>query len=244
MKLTILGFWGGTPEQGGATSGYLLQDGNINILIDCGSGVLSKLSQIMDITQLSTLLLTHWHFDHMADLPIVDYRFNRALRNSEVEERLTVLAPAVPFEMKDFLQLNHLSLQQIEDQEPYRIGNLTINFLPVKHTIACYAVKISNGEKTFVFSGDSAYYEDIAHFAEGADVFLCEATNVEGSIHSTGKGHMNGLEAGKLAKLAEVKQLILTHLPSDGNFNLIKANAESEYDGEVLLANEVDEVII
>ena len=47
MKLTIIGFWGGYPKKNGASSGYLLEHDGFNLLIDCGSGVLAKMQNMI-----------------------------------------------------------------------------------------------------------------------------------------------------------------------------------------------------
>ena len=45
MKMTVVGFWGGFPEAGEATSGYLFEHDGFRLLVDCGSGVLAQLQK-------------------------------------------------------------------------------------------------------------------------------------------------------------------------------------------------------
>ena len=45
MQLRILGMNGGFPEPGGATSGYLLTDGDTSLILDLGSGTLAELTK-------------------------------------------------------------------------------------------------------------------------------------------------------------------------------------------------------
>jgi ribonuclease BN (tRNA processing enzyme) len=40
-KINTIGWWGAYPSAGEATSGYLLQSDDLNILVDCGSALLS-----------------------------------------------------------------------------------------------------------------------------------------------------------------------------------------------------------
>ncbi|MGG5833061.1 MBL fold metallo-hydrolase, partial [Bacillus pumilus] len=42
-------------------------------LVDCGSGVLSKLQQYIDIEELDAVLLSHYHHDHIADIGPLQY---------------------------------------------------------------------------------------------------------------------------------------------------------------------------
>ena len=46
MKITIIGCRGAYPEQNQATSGYLIETSKTKVLLDCGSGVLSKVQNI------------------------------------------------------------------------------------------------------------------------------------------------------------------------------------------------------
>ena len=51
MKVTVLGYYGGYPDNGIATSGYLIQTEKINLLLDCGSGVLFRRGLIISLPQ-------------------------------------------------------------------------------------------------------------------------------------------------------------------------------------------------
>lgn len=71
MKVKILGYWGGYPSAGGATAGYLVTTDEGHILLDCGSGVMSKLPAEVKVEDLSGVILSHLHHDHMADLGVL-----------------------------------------------------------------------------------------------------------------------------------------------------------------------------
>ena len=90
MKLTVLGKYGPYPAANGATSGYLLQSGNENVLIECGSGVLSRLQRFVALNDLSAIVLSHLHSDHMADMLILRYALQDAPKS------LKVFAPGSP----------------------------------------------------------------------------------------------------------------------------------------------------
>ena len=239
MKLDILGFWGGTPELGGATTGYLLHTNEGTLLIDCGSGVMSQLSTVMPYYEIDAAILTHLHFDHMADIGILQYGFNRALRNHWVDGPIQIIAPNEPKLLWDSIQSQDAIMNTLNPNSTYELIGAQVDFLAVNHSIPSYAVKVTYDNKVFVFSSDTTYYESLIDFAKNADVFLCEATNFEGSIHSTGKGHMSAAEAGLLAHEARVKTLILTHLPSDGNFAKMQSEAEAQFHGKVIMASDI-----
>ena len=70
MQLKILGNNGPYPAPGGACSGYLLtsDSGQTRVLIDCGPGVLSRLTADCMPGELDAVLLSHLHYDHMSDI--------------------------------------------------------------------------------------------------------------------------------------------------------------------------------
>jgi ribonuclease BN (tRNA processing enzyme) len=48
VRITVLGKSPAWQDADGACSGYLVQDGETILLIDCGSGVFAKLRRVVD----------------------------------------------------------------------------------------------------------------------------------------------------------------------------------------------------
>ena len=55
--------------------------------------------------------------------------------------------------------------------------------------------------------------------------------------------YMDASEAGLIARKANVKQLVLSHLPHDGDFNLMKAQAECSFQNPVITGLEETEFL-
>ena len=68
MRLTVLGKSPSWQDADGACSGYLLEDGDTCVLIDCGNGVFSKLRRFAAKKKVSTSDTIH-HTSHMV-MPI------------------------------------------------------------------------------------------------------------------------------------------------------------------------------
>lgn len=243
MELRIIGYWGATPCNGLPTSGYLLIADNKKILIDCGSGVLTELSKQEDYLALDACILTHLHPDHISDIFTLQTGLKRKSRNQELNRPLLIFSPKTPYEVWKLIQHRVFDDIEITNELTYQFGKLKIEFLSVNHTIPCFSVKISDGESTFVYSADTSYYEPLISFASDSDLFLCESTIVSGSKHTSGEGHMDGYEAGKIAQAANVENLILTHLPNDGDLDLILKNAQQYYTGNVNIASRINKII-
>lgn len=73
MKMTVVGFWGGFPEAGEATSGYLFEHDGFRLLVDCGSGVLAQLQKYITPSHIDAVVLSHYHHDHVADIGVLQY---------------------------------------------------------------------------------------------------------------------------------------------------------------------------
>lgn len=244
MKIDILGFCGGYPWNGGATAGYLITTEQGQILLDCGSGVMRNLTKLTDITQISGVVLSHLHFDHMADVGVLNYAASGALRTGRMVRELQLFAPEEPRLFAKYIQSDSAALFPIGEHLQYELAGATITFLAVKHTIPCYAIKVIVGNKTFVYSADTEYFEPLVAFSQDADLFICEATICKGSTHTVGTGHMDAEAAGLIAKQANVGQLVLTHLPHDGDFPKMKKRASDVFGKEVKLANELQSITI
>lgn len=238
MQVDILGYWGGYPFQGGATAGYLISTEEGKILLDCGSGVMSKLSLKAKVEDLSGVILSHLHHDHTSDVGILQYAIVGALRTGKLMDKMNIFAPEEPENLWRALQSEQTDFLTIIQSTSHKIAGVNVEFCPVSHTIPCYAVKLTYKGKVFVYSADTAYDESLVHFASDADLFICEATICEGSIHTTGNGHMDAEQAGILAKKAKVKELVLTHLPHDGDFIRMKEQASIAFGKEAYMATE------
>jgi len=66
--------------------------------------------------------------------------------------------------------------------------------------------------KKITYVVDSQYAEHLAGFAKDSDILICEATFLSDlEEQAKEKGHMSARQAGKLAKKANAKQLVITH---------------------------------
>ncbi|NGZ74087.1 MBL fold metallo-hydrolase [Saccharibacillus alkalitolerans] len=235
MRMQIMGFWGGFPREGGATAGYLIDTGQGKILLDCGSRVASRLAGYASVEQLDAVLLSHLHYDHMADLGVLQYAAASAGRNGRMRRPLALYAPGDPSGMLLHWDGAYTERHQIDEGRALEIAGAKIEWIPVRHTVPCYAVRIAFGGKVLVYSADTAYCEPLIELAREADIFLCEATICEGSGHSTGAGHMDARQAGMIAQQAGVKKMVLVHLPGDGDFERMLKEASAHFTGKVEL---------
>jgi ribonuclease Z len=93
--------------------------------------------------------------------------------------------------------------------------------------------------KSYAFCSDTLYDESIIPYIKEVDVLYHEATFLESEAHFTQKTkHATAKEAAQIAKLANVKQLMLGHYSTRyGSIELFKTEAQTIFEN-VLLADD------
>lgn len=233
MKLTVLGCLGAYPYKGQGTTGYLLESGDFHLLLDAGSTTLVQLEKIIDPLKLDAVILSHYHHDHIADLGVLQYYWQLYPTTEEKP-----LLPIYGHTLDEF-HFNDLTLPGVTEGRPYfetkqlELGPFSVTFMKTIHPVVCYAMRFVENStgKVFVFTGDSGYLEDFQEFAKDADLFLADTYLFAGNERH--KAHFTSKESGELAKKANTKKLVLTHLPQHGDLQQLKAEAEAAADHQL-----------
>ena len=206
MKLTILGNNGPYPAPGGACSGYLLTSDSedTRILIDCGTGVLSRLMEDNLLDRLDAVVLSHLHYDHMSDMLPMQY----AIQFHPRKKPLPVYAPMTPEPVRALLECPQYDLWPAEDVV---IGEMRVSFTPARHPVETNAVAVECDGERFVFTGDSNDDALVELFCEGASLLLADC-GLSREDHSYTSPHYSAQLCGRLAKNTRARRLLLTHL--------------------------------
>lgn len=244
MKLTIIGFWGGYPKVNGASTGYLLEHEGFHLCIDFGSGVLSKLQNFIPPEQIDAVILSHYHSDHIADIGVLQHALLIQRLLGKNDRILPIYGHALNKEQ--FSQLTYKDITKGFAYDPgstLSLGPYRIRFMRTNHPVPCFAMRIEAGGKSLVFTGDTSYKEEMAEFSRDCDLLLCEC-NFYKHQNGANAGHMNSIDAGRLARLASAKNLVLTHLPHYGNIENLHSEAKEEYSGPISLAEYGKEIFL
>lgn len=235
MKVTVVGFWGAYPAMGEASSCYLIQKDGFNLLVDCGSGALSQLPKYMDPYDLDAVVLSHYHTDHIADIGVLQHliKVQNLIRNEK--RSLKIYGHAEDQTNFDDLTSSDTKGIAYLPSETLRLGPFTIDFLKTVHSVPCYAMRITDGEKTVVYTADSAYQETFIPFSKNADLLITDCNFYAGQ-DAAKAGHMTSEEGARMADQAEVKTLLLSHHPHFGEREQLVNEASQLFSGEILLA--------
>lgn len=238
MQLHIIGCWGGYPKANEASSGYLLECDGFQLLIDCGSGVLSKLQNTLLPKQIDSVILSHYHSDHIADIGVLQHA--RLIQG--------ILGGALPnlpiyghqLDTQEFAKLTYKEITKgvaYDPQASLTVGPFMIHFLQTVHPVPCFAMRIEAHGKAVVYTGDTSFKSELIDFCKNADLLLSEC-NFYGNMDAKGAGHMTSIDCGTLAKEANVKELVLTHLPHFGHLPQLVEEAAQHFAGKISLASQ------
>lgn len=235
MKLTVIGCWGGYPAPGEATSAYLIEKDGFNLLVDAGSGSLSQLQKYKHVLDIDAVILSHYHHDHVADIGVIQYAWLTHAYLNDSSEILPIYGHAEDEEA--FTELTHDFTEGIayDPEMTLVIGPFTITFLKTKHPVPCFGMRISDGDRTIVYTADTSYQEGWIQFSKNADLLITDC-NFYAEQDGSKAGHMTSKEGGMIAEKAGVKHLLLSHLPQYGDHDQLIEEAKEQFKGRTNLA--------
>ncbi len=241
MKLTVVGCSGSFPGPDSPASCYLLEHDGARILLDLGNGALGALQRYADIYAIDAVLLSHLHVDHCIDL--CSYYVARKYHPGGAHQRIPVFGPSgtadrmaaaygLPVKPGMHDEFNFMR----HDPDPTMVGPFRIETVRVAHPVETYAIKVSAGGRSLVYSGDTGPTPALVDIARGADLALFEASFVDQPDNPVDL-HMTGGQAAEHASRAGVGRLVLTHLVAWNDTARVVDEAAAVYDGELIVAS-------
>jgi ribonuclease BN (tRNA processing enzyme) len=213
LEARILGSGGWMPTDARETTCIYARDGDHVLVIDAGTGFrrLVTQSDLLDGVRSISVVLSHFHIDHLMGLPFLydlDHvpsreiwaagRALESLPTADLVHRLVdppfMPASGLPGEVREL------------EPGPFQIGPFALDTrIQRKHPNPTLAVKV-NGE--LVVCTDTEYDDGNVAFARGARVLCHDAFYVGGPEPN----HTRVEDAARLAGEAGVERLVLIHL--------------------------------
>jgi ribonuclease Z len=250
VKILLLGTGTPAPDLRRLPSSTLIETPIGAWLVDCGDGAVVQLLRAgIKLDSIGYLIFTHLHTDHTLDyVPFVSgghYGKRSSLHVWGPERFLAMHRMLADFYRDDGGSDTGLDRAQVA---AYRGGivfeeqRLTVDALPVQHSQETYALRFRAAGQTIVHSADTAYHEPLIEFASGADVLIHNAMCAEAMRATLGQRWeiiheimATPAEAGRVARLAGVKKLVLVHLWPDVDAEQVRRECATEYDGEIIV---------
>ena len=222
--------------------------------------------EALNVERLDIAFLTHLHHDHTAGLP--DLVYTSWTHGREVP--LTLYGPEGTVAMaenvsKAWQEDNRYRLyglepatkegwkidaHNIQEGVVYTDDRVKVEAFNVKHGTwpHAFGYRFTTKDKVIVISGDAAYDPKIEAMAKGADILIHEVVSERALSVRTEfwqdyhrSNHTTSYELAGLATRAKPKRLILYHVLVFGlEDEVVLEEVRERYDGEVILANDLD----
>jgi ribonuclease BN (tRNA processing enzyme) len=242
LAVLVLGSGGPRVSKRASVGNLLLVDGKARVLIDAGPGTFVRAGESgEDLSALDTVLLTHMHVDHSAELPA--FVKTRAL-DGEGRIKMRVLGPTGsasfpstvafvdglfgPGGLYRYLRDFGAEMRVSGENIPAKLGDgprtvklpggLSVTAQAIHHgDTPAVAFRIAAGGQSVVFAGDidPSGLASLAQLAQGADLLVvsCAVLDPPGSPPGLYERHSPPRRLGETAQAAKVRALLLTHLP-------------------------------
>lgn len=244
MELTALGTSGGWPGAGRASSGYLLDHDGFKVVLDLGTGTLSRLQELIDLDELGGIVISHAHYDHFLDLyPMFIARFYEECQTGPIPviaprgffDHLFLLTEDGGADMRTVLDPREVDLKDTTELGPFRIDTH-----PMTHLVPTIGVRLSADGTAFAYTGDTGESDEVEVLANDADMLLAEAAlqDMENPVWF----HLTARQAATHAKRAGAHRLVLSHFWPTHDREVSREQAAEAYDGELVVFDEGDTV--
>ena len=248
VSVTIIGSGTCVPSLTRSACSVLMQFDSEKLLFDAGPGTMGRLLEagvtIFDITHI---FFSHLHPDHTGEL--VPFLFANKYPDGTRRKRPLTICGGTGF-LAFYKQLKTIYKEWIDgagkldimefshsQSDSRQFDGFTINTVPVQHRDESIAFKVTapNGA-TMVYSGDTDYSENLIGLAKNADLFICESALPDSMKVD---GHLTPSFAGKMAALANVKKLVLTHFYPECDNVEIEEQCRKTFAGPLVLAKDL-----
>ncbi len=246
MRLTTVGTGTAAPSPTRVNAGHLVEVGDVHLLLDCGSGVAHRLASIgADWMRITHVALTHFHADHVLDLPtlLVAWRYGALPPRSKP---LEIVGPVGTIKLMETLATIFgdpvgrpdfpVQVREMPPEGVLDLGNgVQLESRPVPHTAESIAYCVRGGGRRLVYTGDTGSDEGLADWARGCDVLLAECSLPDDMAIAS---HLTPSRCADLAAVAEPARLVLTHFYPPVEDVDVRAIVGARYAGPVVLASD------
>jgi ribonuclease BN (tRNA processing enzyme) len=245
LTLTPIGTSPAWYNPGEPSSGFLLEAAGVRVLVDCGSGVISRYLALFGAdAPIDAIVLSHVHADHCFDLvPLkygIDYGQLGAWRPQlwlppGARDRLGRLVSAWDEDFGYFTET--YDVREFGTDAPFEVGPFRVSALDVPHYIESTALRFELDGTAFGYSSDLGPCDTLAPFMRDVDLLLCEAAfSEDGDLDMPDRGHITATEAGQVARAAGAHSLLLTHVPEELGMDRAHDAASRSFGGPVEVA--------
>lgn len=220
MRLTFLGSGDAFGTGGRFNTCFHVTASDGDFLIDCGATSMVAMRRFaVDPNAIGTIFLTHLHGDHFGGLPffILDAQLISRRRapltitgpvglKQRLHDVMKTLFPGAEKIEQKFA----LNLLELEPEVTHRIGAVQITPFIAAHNAGApaFTLRLACDGRTLVYSGDTAWCDNLVRAADGADLMVVESSGYDREIPQ----HLDyGTLRRRRAEL-KARTIVLTHM--------------------------------
>ncbi len=221
MRVTFLGTGNAFASGGRNAMSILLRSDDFGVLLDCGPTTLVALKKLgLSPTDIDVILLSHHHGDHFGGIPFIvlhecyEGPRQKPLRIAGPEGTETTVAESVRLFFPGIEPSSFsLAYRDLAPGETFGQSGLHATPFEVDHYSngTAFGYRVELGGRTVVFSGDTAWTDELVRQSSGADLFICECSSFDTPIGR----HMSHSDLVDHRTRIEAKQTLLVHAGDD-----------------------------
>jgi ribonuclease Z len=269
MDLTILGSGSPIPDADRAGPSGLVSAGGHHFLVDCGRGVLMRLTGAgVSVPQLTAVFLTHLHSDHTTDfndvlttwwvMPMTAGRNLRVIgppgTREFVDRTIAAMTADIGYRIDHHADINEapvVDVNEVSDGVALETGAVIVRTALVDHGVVKPAIgfRFEADGGVVCWSGDTLACDGLDVLCANADVYvqtvirrsMVEQVPVQRFLDIIDY-HSDVADAAQTAKRADAKTLVLNHpvpAPAPGTEDEWIEEAAAHFDGRILFAHDL-----
>jgi ribonuclease Z len=268
IDITLLGTGSPMIDPNRAGPSTLVKAADQTFLVDCGRGVLMRAAAAgVGAANLTALLLTHLHSDHISDLsdvittrwittfvptplPIIGPPGTKAV----VDATLAVLAPDISYRIghhADITEPPSVQVHEYTEGVVWDVDGVTITAAPTDHRPVepTIGFRVDSAGASVVLAGDSVPCATLDALANGANALVHTVIRADliaqlpaQRIRDILDYHSSVEQAAATAQRAGVEKLVLTHYVPPlvpGQEDQWRAQAATEFSGQIELGSDL-----
>ena len=263
MQVTLLGTGLPFPNPKRRGPGYVVRAGANNLLVDCGTGVVTRLVEAgVPLDGIDHVFITHLHSDHYVDLghfiicrwiygddspwhvygppgirPMIDRLLEMHRPDLEMRMKIRTVPRAMP----------QIVVHEIDQGLAAEIDGVEVTAFDVEHfpLDQPFGYHFKSKDRRIVLSGDTCPCENLIRHAHGADLLIHECMQYERwSAPQIDKGHTPHAHTSPerlslVARDAAVGMLVTTHMLPDSVPRELSEIIRRDYAGPLAIGEDL-----